>query len=475
MATKYLIPGATFNGDGTTSSAAASDGAAGAWNSLADIVDGTPTYGTLTYGDTVYVATYDSGANTSESTSGNMTFSSSFGGGLTPTRLIMDDGTIFGTGGTFTLSTGTSSHQITTNGWTIIGNGRFTLSTTRAFDFNILNTYGYISGLKVDSANCLAVINGAVSRATIFEDLTIAIRGFENKDSVFLAPAFGGTFFIKNLLIDFTGATMTNSNRKHLFDCDNSEGNYFYVSGCRIIGNGIDPIQLFDVNGIATASRNGITAIIDGLEHNSSIAEANIAPTLVEHNDCIRKIDIRVIGGESPFDNLFSWAHGYVIWQQGKSYPTYNAELPDGTKWSYKFFPQYVLDERPLICPPLRKTWNSTAATVTITLEMLFDDRQTPDDFDVWIEIQYINNTGSTMEYETTRVAYDATPSTLTTSTASWSLTSYGPISLSKYKISKTTANSVKQYTEIVVRPYVALRPVDANSFGFYDPDVSLA
>jgi hypothetical protein len=386
----------------------------------------------------------------------------------------MDDGTIFGTGGTFTLSTGGSNHKITNNGWSIIGNGRFTIATTRSFDFEIFSSYGFVKGVTVDSDDCVAQVTVPSARASILEDFTIAIRGFQSSDNYIIGTSFGATLFARNLLIDFTSADMTNSSQKQLFDCDGSEGNFYYINGCRIIGNGIDPIQLFDINGVSTTSRNGVTAIIDGLEHNSSIAEANIAPTLVEHNDCIRKIDIRVIGGENPFDNLFSWAHGYVIWQQGKSYPTYNAELPDGTKWSYKFFPQFVLDERPLICPPLRKTWNSTAAAVTVTLEMLFDSRQTPDDFDVWIEIQYINNTGSTVEYETTRVAYDATPSTLTTSTASWSLTSYGPISLSKYKISKTTSNSVKQYTEIIVRPYIALRPVDANSFGFYDPDVSL-
>ncbi len=34
MANKYIIHGATYNGDGTTSSEAASDGAAGAWNTL---------------------------------------------------------------------------------------------------------------------------------------------------------------------------------------------------------------------------------------------------------------------------------------------------------------------------------------------------------------------------------------------------------------------------------------------------------
>ena len=55
MANKYIIEGETYNGDGTTSSAAASAGAAGAWNHV-NIITGTAVgYGSLNAGDTVYI------------------------------------------------------------------------------------------------------------------------------------------------------------------------------------------------------------------------------------------------------------------------------------------------------------------------------------------------------------------------------------------------------------------------------------
>ena len=66
MANKYLIHGATYNGNGTSSAEATVDGGVGAWNSL-NVFDaiGTPNYGggSLLAGDTVFIRSKDASGN----------------------------------------------------------------------------------------------------------------------------------------------------------------------------------------------------------------------------------------------------------------------------------------------------------------------------------------------------------------------------------------------------------------------------
>jgi hypothetical protein len=215
--------------------------------------------------------------------------------------------------------------------------------------------------------------------------------------------------------------------------------------------------------------------IIDGLLCSGSITTDNLVKPPRDETEYHIDPPIIVRGGEDPFNSTYSQAAGYVAWTKGKNYPYLNASLPDGTGWSYLIKPTYAKKIKPLHCPPVRKLWESTASTVTVKLELAIDNRQTPKDSEVWMNVCYINNSNNKMEVESTRVFTDS-EATLSTSTAIWNPNppTYGAISLDEYKLELTTANSVKQYTEVVVHLFVGLPAFDSNSFWFYCPDVVL-
>src|SRR5574337_453731 len=115
MAAKYFIFGATYNGDGTTSSEAASNGAAGAWNQASILTGTAPTYGSLSAGDTVLIRSKTgAGADLdiSNTLAGSITLGSSAGTAANPVTWILDDGTVWsGKNGTLTYTFGRDVHD----------------------------------------------------------------------------------------------------------------------------------------------------------------------------------------------------------------------------------------------------------------------------------------------------------------------------------------------------------------------------
>src|SRR5574337_1363107 len=98
MAAKYFIFGATYNGDGTTSSEAASNGAAGAWNQASIRTGTAPTYGSLAAGDTVNIRSKTGAgadANISNTLGGAITLGAASATATAPITWILDDGTIW--------------------------------------------------------------------------------------------------------------------------------------------------------------------------------------------------------------------------------------------------------------------------------------------------------------------------------------------------------------------------------------------
>src|SRR5574337_1781350 len=117
MATKYLIFGAAFNGDGTTSSEAASNGAAGAWNQSSILTGTAPTYGALAAGDTVNIRSKTGAgadADISNTLGASITLGSASATATAPITWILDDGTIWaGKNGTLTYTSSSTSYTIT--------------------------------------------------------------------------------------------------------------------------------------------------------------------------------------------------------------------------------------------------------------------------------------------------------------------------------------------------------------------------
>lgn len=110
MANKYIRHGETYCGDGTTSAAAASAGAAGAWNDI-NVMEGTaPAYGALAAGDVVYIRSLDaSGAAITRTLTAARLLGSTAATATNPITWILDDGTVWsGINGVLTFTNSAS-------------------------------------------------------------------------------------------------------------------------------------------------------------------------------------------------------------------------------------------------------------------------------------------------------------------------------------------------------------------------------
>jgi hypothetical protein len=143
-----------------------------------------------------------------------------------------------------------------------------------------------------------------------------------------------------------------------------------------------------------------------------------------------------------------------VDWMAGQGYPTLDAYLPSGLLWSYRaLYSSNVNAVRPFDNPELlalTKTHVSASAVRTITMELLLPDTSvagiTKDH--IAMALTYVDSTGVTRtECSSTAPIPSGSAPLLDTSTAAWTLNSYG--THVPRKISITTAYPVKQNTEI--------------------------
>ncbi len=473
MANKYVIHGAAFDGDGTASNVAASDGAAGAWNDFEAVLSNTLTYGSYAVGDTIYVATNNGTSDLSFTRTGTWTWAdlgnADDGNYVT---LYFDDGTNVGSAGTFTLN---MSNNLIISDWEVIGNNRFEIIHTNTAGYGGgIQLAGYFENITYTSKGQRSV-KGINYRGYHCNGLTLNWETINNTSTPIIYASDGGWAKIENLVIDFTGSNIS-TRTPEIFSVNSQVQFGMYVNGLEIKGTSTHQFNLFTkVYDHSSNTLRMCQIVIDGLLCSGSITTDNLVKPPWNETEYYLDPPILVRGGENPFNSTYSQAAGYVAWTKGKNYPYLNASLPDGTGWSYLIKPTYAKKIKPLHCPPVRKLWESTASTVTVKLELAIDNRQTPKDSEVWMNVCYINNSNNKMEVESTRV-FTASEATLATSTATWNPNppTYGAITLDEYKLELTTANSVKQYTEIVVHLFVGLAAFDSNSFWFYCPDVVL-
>ena len=123
MANKYIIHGATYCGDGTSSAVASSNGGVGSWNDI-NVFEGiAPAYGTApAAGDTVYIRSKTSaGADITRTLAAAISLGSAAATVNNPIYFILDQGIIWsGITGTLTYQAGTSSYSVTIRAYNII-------------------------------------------------------------------------------------------------------------------------------------------------------------------------------------------------------------------------------------------------------------------------------------------------------------------------------------------------------------------
>ncbi len=195
---------------------------------------------------------------------------------------------------------------------------------------------------------------------------------------------------------------------------------------------------------------------------------------------------LSVIGGNDPYNGQFfyksadvggTWrsekSNGICEWIYGSAqWPTLNAVKQDGTPWSIRLLwpgtSGQVNFVDPFEAPPLAQEYRQAAATKNIRTEFLVPTSLTLTEFLVEQSVTYIG-TDDLPHTETTF----GKASALTTSTAAWTLNSL--TGYSKYKLTLTTANQIKQNTRVIVTIKFNLDcPNGSNTFLFLDPEFAI-
>lgn len=478
MADKFCQHGlATGLNDGTS--------AANAWQSFEEVAENTMVSGSYSSADIIYVATHD-GTSDITTTTSNLHQFTQFGDNDTPMLMVFDDGTKFGTGGTFTFAgiNDNARFNIIDN-WHVEGNNRLVISTNKTSNFSLVRGAGRISNFKVQLTNVNQSQNisangpsGSTQGKLVVENVTIEITGSATTDRMLFTCGNGSHLVLINPIVDFSNHTSKAISTDYaLFEARATTSKIDVIGGGVI---GADTVfKLFSAFNPDSTTNGGVT-IIDGFSLPpimTSIAAGFLkAPEPIIDQEVSGKDFVYMKGGVKENDFIFGHLNGWVQWEQDGLYPTLNAKLPDsaGTSWSMKIYPKGASRFNPLDCPPVRKIYDQTAATKTLTFELLTDSRQTVRDYDVWFNVMYTDDATGNKVTESTRVAL-ADAVTLTASGASWTSATYATQSYNKSKLSFTTANSIKQYTEVVAYLRVGIASFDNNSFFFYDPDFDIA
>lgn len=463
MADKYIIHGAAFYGDGTSSAEATSDGGVGAWNNI-DIFSGaTPTYGSLNAGDVVYIRSKTSGgADITVTLSAAITLGSASATLTNRITWIIDGGTVWsGINGVLTYLNPADA-QRTVNlrihndyiaekqdalavVFSLTGGNQLTM-------FNAAAGGSYVKNIMIDWG--VAVLsNGcrATFGASTFENLhvkagRIAVAIFAMDNSGFQA-----TFINPNVELFATpgaGAIFyTASYTSHL------------VVGGRISGIGATSGQT-----IVAGGDNGTVELIGVAYPNTMTLSSPRAGSIGRTT---------AYGADGKSSSAQITRGGLLDSRTDDNYPTLSAVLPDSasTPWSWKLYPEGATKPAPLPVS-ISKIYTDTAAAKTITVELLVANAFAGiDTQSVWLSGSYINTSGQTVVFDTRA---NAPGTALATSTAAWSATTYGAISLLKRKISITTPSAIKQDTQVTLRLSVAAKSASANDLLFTCPDVQL-
>lgn len=469
MATKYLYPGATYCGDGTTSSAAASDGAAGAWNNLNILnADAEPAYGTLAAGDVVYIRSKDaSGNNLGGTLSGNITLGNTNATATAPIYWLLDNGTIWnGIDGQLKY-TSASNYQVIIASYNIIEamtQDKVIIENTATTQANAWT----LASLQAGSELVRALFDLSAKTSSYYHIVTgfdCIMRSCHHK-----MGNIGGSGRLydsgqgfKMVFIDHD-IELTYGTPAGIFFGTGAGGycrSYEFIGG-RIRGAGATTGQkLINITGTM-----GLNLDIRGMDIPKAMS---IAPPDISTNSWFTRVS--AIGLDKGVGGYFAEGWGEASSRSDNNPPVLSATIPGSTdKWSWWFYPKNS-DFRFPGRLAFAKLYTQSAASKTITVEFLSADTiSSIAKNNAWIDVSYVDSNGN-MRFETTRVP---TGGSIDSSSASWSATTWGAISFVKKKLSLTTSYSIKQNTMVNVDFVCALKSASANDILFIDPDFQL-
>ncbi len=472
MANKYIDTSATYNGDGTASNQAASAGAVGAWNSFLNPLTGVPGFGSLAAGDVVYVRTKNGASNLSEAMGANKTASTT-PTAAAPITWVFDPGVVWtGDAGTFTVSVGNTSttytltlkdyHNFLGNNNNFVIESLMQSTSATALLVPLNNIFRDCVPLKIyqtTSAIQPKTLNGCKA---IFYNCTFYLGHCSSGRNTIICGVAGGNLTFINCVFDMTGCITSNASIFNPYTGD------IYVIGGKIIPPQTDNSANYLIGGNDQIKYRFHS---DGLEigNISSVYPNNLSGRLIGI-EVQADVGITNIPGTNNGFTLIKSAQ--VDWRGSQNYPTLNSILDDGSglHWSIKATILNSCPALPFRFPLIDKFYNGSAATKTITVEMLAPTTYTGlTAADFYLDISYIDNATS-LPVGATSYLKDGT--SLATSTAGWSTLGYGAANFSRYKIAITTPSSIKPNTTINVNFVMSKAYVTATTdFIFVDPD----
>lgn len=467
MANKYIIHGATINGDGTAATEALTPGGVGAWNTITYFEGTAPAFGSLAAGDTVYIRSKTSaGADITRAMSGAVSLGSASGTAAAPIVWIVDAGTVWsGVTGTLTYQASAGTHTTTVLANNIIDQG---VQGQLVFLCTLATTTSITGGLLVIQAGAVLRKPKIDTTARTSTSPITSTRVYGVLDSpLFKAGKIGNN---SNCLIRFDSdvrGVVINPDIE-LQATPTAGMAVFYaldafgtIVGGRIYGSGATTGQeLARFN----ATNAKLTAM--GLIYPKTM-------TAVDPTGAAQTFEFQAIGADGEGGGVFANAYGIADSRDDGNYPTLNAYLPgSAAPWSWKIYPRAATLVDPFYLASA-KVFVDTAASKTITAELLLSDEFAGlNKSNVWIEGCYVDNSTGVPTAFGTR---DYAGAALDTSTAAWSAASYGAVSLLKRKLAVTTPTAIKPNTLITLRLCVAKTSASDNDILFFDPDFTLS
>lgn len=463
MANKFIIEGAAFNGDGTSSAEATVAGGVGAWNTITYFEGATPAYGSLAAGDTVYIRSKTAaGANIIRTIVAATNLGSLLATAENHIHWVLDGGNIWGgVTGTLTYSaTGLSISLRENNSLEAEVRGAFVYvpTTNNTLATFTLNNRCVVRGAMVDSS--LQTTNGArfsaTDRATLISPIVKVRRGGAGAFStsnysqltvidpdVELIGSYSDTLIavtgIYGARIDIIGGRVWGVGTQAGASITKPSGS---DSGLRILGTDIPrTVAIFDSS---SGTYNHVTEYIG--------ADGGVGAAI----------------GSARWGVADSRSDGY--------YPTLNAFLPTSVAqpWSWKLHPYFAGRGRAFELPSMKlHTGDSGVKTFTCNF-LLGEEFVGADASRIWIDVEYIDDaTGQRKHIDSRAKANSNTP--LSSSTANWSASTYGAVNLLKRQIQLTTPTSVKKDTLVVITFGGDIQALTANDLIFVCPDVVMA
>lgn len=178
---------------------------------------------------------------------------------------------------------------------------------------------------------------------------------------------------------------------------------------------------------------------------------------------------VEILGCDGGIGGYIESYWGFATSRTDNNPPTLNATLPDAgsTPWAWRVYPANATLLTPMQLVAT-KLFVDTAATKTITQEVLIANTLSLTKKTLYITVVYTDDsTGLPKSIS----SYDVSGGALDSSTAGWSSSTWGMVTLTKNKMTVTTPTSVKSGSLILVTVWCTAKSATASDILFIDPD----